>query len=557
MLATETRTGSTFETERARAVEVTTMIGDSVVAVNHLAGPRGGRVTQATKAMLACAAIALLCSASAFGHGVSVARDNARAFKHWTEVEKLPAIEFRPVRMSPLWDVLAIGGLATGLGLVCAALWRAQNERRSTSFRMGRGPGLELQTDEAPAGVASFPVVAPEGDGFVLNWAPGMKGELFEGGQIVPLASVPGGRPIARGAKARLQNGTTTLLVHGVDPTAHRVGGAAMDGRLVSFAAISAIAHAAMLLVLFMIPDDTRGIAIDEDEESKRIVRISNKPMEEAKQEEMQAETPDEKQDPGGGGEAMAGPSGTMGTADSKNKDGRFKLEKGPEVAITKEKAVDRATSAGPLGLLRSAEGRAMMASVLSDREIGGGWDDETIRGGLNGVAYRDAYGNDGYGRFGTGLGGDGTNPHTVGLPGGRYDTIGGGNGPGRGWYKGPGNGGPFKRERAPKLPPTVGPVVSVGDLDKSIIRKKVREKIDMIQHCYDRELVAKPTLQGTLNMQFTIDKTGKIIAIQARGLDDENVATCVSNIFRSIQFPSGFIVEVTSYPLRFRAPGT
>src|SRR5687768_17296393 len=190
MLATETQTGSNFETERARAVEVTTMIGDSVVGVNHLASPRGGRVTQATKAMLACAAIALLCSVAAFGHGVSVARDNDRAFKHWTEVDKLPAVEFRATRMSPAWDVLSIGGLICGLGLVGAALWRAQSERRSTSFRIGRGAGVELQTDEAPAGVTSFPVVAPEGDGFVLNWAPGMKGDLFENGKVIPLAQL-------------------------------------------------------------------------------------------------------------------------------------------------------------------------------------------------------------------------------------------------------------------------------------------------------------------------------------------------------------------------------
>jgi hypothetical protein len=344
--------------------------------------------------------------------------------------------------------------------------------------------------------------------------------------------------------------------VHGVDPIPHQVGGAQMDSRIISFAAMSAIAHAAMLLVLFMIPDNTRGISSDEDDESRRLVRISSKPMAVAKQEELQTETP-EKSDPGGGGEAMAGASGTMGTSESKNKDGRFKLEKGPEIAITKEKAIENATSAGPLGLLRSAEGRAMMASVLSDREIGGGWDDETIRGGLNGVAYRDSYGNDGYGRFGTGLGGDGTNPHTVGLPGGRYDTIGGGNGPGRGWYKGPGNGGPYKKERQPKLPPTIGPTVVVGDLDKSLIRKKVREKLEMIQYCYDRELTTKPALQGTLNVQFTIDKTGKVIAIQGRGFDDEKVSSCVVGVFKSIQFPSGFIVEVTSYPIRFRPPGT
>ena len=62
---------------------------------------------------------------------------------------------------------------------------------------------------------------------------------------------------------------------------------------------------------------------------------------------------------------------------------------------------------------------------------------------------------------------------------------------------------------------PAAGPTVAIGDpkatgdLDKATIRTHVRQHIGKIQLCYERGLLKKPKLAGTLTVQFVIGPDG------------------------------------------------
>ncbi len=94
------------------------------------------------------------------------------------------------------------------------------------------------------------------------------------------------------------------------------------------------------------------------------------------------------------------------------------------------------------------------------------------------------------------------------------------------------------------------------GLLDKSIIRRYIKRHIAKIAYCYERELLARPQLQGTLQVRFTIAPTGNVVAVTATGVD-EGVAACVADVIRNIVFPSvSDTAVVVNYPFTFRAAG-
>jgi hypothetical protein len=104
-------------------------------------------------------------------------------------------------------------------------------------------------------------------------------------------------------------------------------------------------------------------------------------------------------------------------------------------------------------------------------------------------------------------------------------------------------------------------PVVSVGqpnangDLDKAIIRKFVKQNITRIQYCYEKQLLAKPGLKGTVQVQFFIAPDGHVASSAANGVDPD-VSTCVAGVIKKITFPKpkgGGGVQV-NYPFSFRS---
>jgi hypothetical protein len=102
----------------------------------------------------------------------------------------------------------------------------------------------------------------------------------------------------------------------------------------------------------------------------------------------------------------------------------------------------------------------------------------------------------------------------------------------------------------------SIGQASAQGDLDKAIIRRYIKRNIMKIEYCYEKQLLNKPGLAGTVQTQFTIGGDGKVISSTAAGVDDD-VASCVAEVIQHIEFPeprSNGVVKV-NYPLVFR-PG-
>jgi hypothetical protein len=106
--------------------------------------------------------------------------------------------------------------------------------------------------------------------------------------------------------------------------------------------------------------------------------------------------------------------------------------------------------------------------------------------------------------------------------------------------------------EPPPQPQVKLGTPVVVGELDKAIVRRYIRRNLAKLQYCYERELLARPTLAGAVTVMFTIVESGSVANVVAIGLP--GVSPCVESAVRSIQFPqpkSG--TAKVMYPLTYR----
>ena len=152
------------------------------------------------------------------------------------------------------------------------------------------------------------------------------------------------------------------------------------------------------------------------------------------------------------------------------------------------------------------------------------------------------------------GGGGGGDNWGTIGT--GKYATIGHSGGTGRGYEVGGGTG--RGRNRVAAVPTVkIGQVVAPDGLDKNTIRRYVRRKLPQIKYCYEKQLLAKPGLSGTVLSKFQITPQGSVLGATASGIDKE-VSGCVARVLSTIKFPkpkSNGLLQI-HYPFTFRPTG-
>jgi hypothetical protein len=552
----------------ARAVEVAAMLGDSVVAVKHCMNPKGGKVTTGTYALFAAGAALVLVAAIAFTVSVQNAAFNKGKYDHWVNVQKRPSYAFRPTMLSLGYDWMMFGGLAMGLVALTYGLVRYRNEKQSPFFRIGQDGDVEFATQNAPA--ASFPLVAPLGDDFVFNYGPGMDGDITVDGKSTPLAELAGqGRsrpsstapgaievPIPNKARIRVRSGQTTFLVSAVPAPRRHVAPlfASLESRVLAYFAGSAAVHLGIWLLLRTIGPDAYGMTVDLASLEEGATQASATSQEDPPPPEPEETEDDGAEESGGTGTAMALEEGLMGKKESDRKEGQYKMQKTQEQEqLARQAAVEAARSAGVLGSSALAQGGAF-ASLTGTGDISSGFDDVNIYGGLLGDEAGEMYGGFGFGRSGFGPGGGGTGWGTIGT--GRYGTIGHGSGTGSGYGVGGGRGG--MRGRTAAVPQVrIGQPSAVGDLDKAIIRRYIKRNISKITYCYEKQLLAKPGLQGTVATQFFISPNGTVASSNASGVDGE-VSSCVAAVIKSIEFPKpkgGGGVQV-NYPFTFRPTG-
>jgi Ca-activated chloride channel family protein len=166
--------------------------------------------------------------------------------------------------------------------------------------------------------------------------------------------------------------------------------------------------------------------------------------------------------------------------------------------------------------------------------------------GGGSGMA---GFGGGGYGIATATFGGSGggTGSGTIGV--GHYAVIGHGSGTGVGYAAA---GHLVVHHLAVPVVRIAEPIV-LGDLDKAIIRRYVKRSTEKIRYCYEKRLLATPTLAGKIEVHFAISDTGTVLSSSADGVDGE-LASCIADVIKQIEFPAtkdGGVVQV-NYPFTF-----
>ena len=557
---------TTLDEPGARAVEVAAMLGDSVVGVKHCMDPRSGKLTPTTWAMFAAGAACLVSSAIAFKLSVDEAAYNRGKLDYHVNVAKKPAYSYRPKTHGPGLEVLMFGGLGLGLTGLTMGLARSRRERRSPFYRVGTAPGVEQPLASAPS--ADFPLVAPSGDDFVFNFGPGIDGEMTVDGATMPLADLyASGRarpsattagaievPIPANARIRARSGNTTFLVSAVArPREQPMPLFAFENRAMAYFAGSLAAHIAVWGLMQTVTPDGSGLNIELGAIETAATRGST-----TENDEPPPPPPDDQEAGNNGSEGqgakMALDEGEAGDPKEKHEGGKMRVANlNKEPALAREQAIEAARNAGFLGSTSALSGG--IAALASQADYASGFDNVSIAGPIFG-ADGAGHGNFGGGLSGFGMGG-GCTQEPCGIIGtSRYGTIGTGTKAGDGW--GPGNSHGRLPSRVASVPtPVLGPPRTSGDLDKEIIRRYVKRYVNQVGYCYEKELLAKPGLAGTVSVQFLIAPDGTVQSANGSGMDDE-VSRCVATVVKQIKFPrptNGGAVQV-NYPFNFHATG-
>lgn len=464
----------------AKAIEIATLLGDSVVDVTYRTEP-----ARASRARAVLAGVALGClvgSAAAFGISLATAADNQAAFDAWTTARR-PAYAFRPVHSSKLLDVLAFGGLAVG---VCAFTGMLLCRRR----------------DEHDT------VLADES----LSFA-----------ELTALTGT-------------IERGPTTYVIRSVDAPASEPLQPRASVRPLVYAAGSLVVHLGLLWVMSRDP-------IEGDPESLDFVSVD--PV------ALYTDTTDLPPEHTSHGERDYEERSPVVLLEfptrSRHPDGQLRIPRPPAMDPheARAQAIEQARSAGVLGsgMLRPN----FLASLHSDTMVHA-FEGQDVTCAAFGVC-TDSEGSFGFGRSGFGIcggidhGGFGT------VSTGRYGTIGHGRSGGAGYTP---------REHASHVPTTrLGHPVMAGDYDKAIIRRYIKRNLMKITYCYERQLLAKPGLAGSISVQFLIASDGTVQTATATGVD-EAVTSCIADVVRAIEFPrprGGGPVQV-NYPLTVRPAG-
>jgi len=456
-------------------------------------------------------------------------------------------------------DVVFLLGLLGGGGLLVAGLAKRRRPGDRARFLVGSSARVDAPVDPRFVGADAHPLVTAQGDDWIVNATPQMRGALSAAGQIRSLADLSrdgsSSFRLPPGGQARLVCGATTFLLAAV-PLPARVGRPAGWWRRPEavYAAGAVAAMGLFLLMVFSVPADPRALSLDLMSDEHHLITFHIMPPEEQKQTlPAQAKTGA----PGGKSAARApGAEGVMGSKTSAHHDRAYAVKGPKDNPDQRLAAVMQAREAGVLGVIKNMNGP--LASVFS-HEAALGQDAEDVIGNLMGTQIGEAAGLHGLGMRGTGSGGGGTGDALLGL-GGPLNVIG----------HGPGHGGPqsgygrmagtlgTRQAKPPEVLPGVSDVR--GSLDKEIIRRIVRRHLNEVKYCYEQELTRLPALAGRIVVQFMIARNGQVLSsvLQSSSMKNARVENCTVQAVRRWQFPEpqgGGLVTVT-YPFALSPAG-
>jgi TonB family protein len=102
-------------------------------------------------------------------------------------------------------------------------------------------------------------------------------------------------------------------------------------------------------------------------------------------------------------------------------------------------------------------------------------------------------------------------------------------------------------------------PEVDSADVDRAALSRYIRDRLNAIRGCYERELKRNPSLKGKVVVRFNITPAGRAgdVRIEENSLGSPEVAACITGLMRSWVFPFKPPDEVpVQYPFLFTSAG-
>ncbi|MCC6996585.1 MAG: hypothetical protein IT370_18385 [Deltaproteobacteria bacterium] len=107
-------------------------------------------------------------------------------------------------------------------------------------------------------------------------------------------------------------------------------------------------------------------------------------------------------------------------------------------------------------------------------------------------------------------------------------------------------------RRRRDQPTVTLGTLGVTGTLQRELVRRALRRGTPRLLYCYEKQLLIKGELAGSLKLSFAVDAAGKTSAVEATGFD-ATVASCVTQVLGVPGlFPAGSGVTQVATTLTF-----
>lgn len=543
----------------ARAIEVAALFDDAVLEVRHLDNPSAGRLSGMTKGLLGSAGAALLGTFALFADSYSQVAAEKAAQEAGTAT--ISAARPHQNRSSGSTRDAAAGGLLFyGIGALLYGLHRASSERRENEFSIGSSPQATFKVDSERLPSQLFPLVRSTGTEYELLFTDAMSGEMTLNGkttqlaelrtQARPAAGIEGAMAMAipDGAKLSLEHESCSFLVRSVPRPRRYPVPLRVDWGTQSYTGAVLAGAAAVMAVMFAVPPDPRSLALDAFSNEQLAHYLVKAPEVKDEQTPWLQKQVQEKHE-SSGGKSAKDKSGKLGKQEAPKQPARYAVagpKDNPDPKMTRKMAEDVAKNIGIVGLIHAGNIKGLGALMGSESALGN--EAMNALGNMDGRTVGDAWGNNGMGYVGVGHGGDGTGDNTIG--GGPWGTLGrsGGN-PGYGRFTPAAR---LKDHRVTTPDWTLGPPEVKGSLDKELIRRVIRQHMNEVKFCYEKELTRDNSLQGRVVVKFAIGGMGNVMTsvVESSTLRAGRTDGCIAEAVRRWMFPkpqNGIVM--VSYP--------
>lgn len=85
------------------------------------------------------------------------------------------------------------------------------------------------------------------------------------------------------------------------------------------------------------------------------------------------------------------------------------------------------------------------------------------------------------------------------------------------------------------------GGMSTSGNIDQDAVRRAIEKYMSKIRYCYEKTLLSKPSLSGSLRVEWTVNPGGRAanVRVTQSALNDATLHGCVSNVISTIPFPN------------------